>query len=332
MTLFGKERVCIAGFCESSRDRVPYDDDRYEIWGLNRGYMFMKRAERWWDVHSPTIRGWQHRRPGNHADWLKSFKGPIYMHEVDPEIPNSVAYPLDEVQADVGINLFRLAKDGTRTDSRQKPYMDSSMAYELALAIHEGFKEIMMVGVDLNTAGEYVWQRSGVSYLMGLAQGRSIDVVLPDNCPLLQGNLYGRAYLTPGGEHMSIQQLETRLQALSEERKQKLGELHEWIGAVRESEFLNKQMVPGIDHERLAKRVAQERQQVEKTQAELRIVEGGIKETLYWIHQTPDGDPPSELANDLQVELHGHRNGHSLAEGDLDAFSALDQPEPVLVN
>ena len=332
MTLYGKERVAIVGFCDTSRDRAPYDDASYEIWGLNRGYIFMPRADRWFDLHSPTIRGWSHRRTDKHMAWLKQFPGPIYLHETDDELPNSLAFPIDEVQRDLGSRFVRLAADGSRTDSCDKPYFDSSMAYQIGLAIHEGFKEILMVGVDLNTVGEYVWQRSGVSAMLGIAAGRGITVVLPDNCPLLQGNLYGRAYLTPGGEHMSAAQLETRLAALNDEYRQKMFEHAEWKGAVREATHLGEQMIPGLDHERHSKRVKELQNMEQRSLMDVKHTEGGLKETLYWIHQTPDGDPPSELANDLQVEINGHRFDQALSEGHLDAHAEMGEPEPVLVN
>lgn len=350
------DRVTILGFCESSRHLAPYDDPDVEIWNLNRAYIFAKRSDRYFDMHSPAIRNWHHRRSNDHAKWMQSFNGPIYMHEVDPDVPNSVRYPIEEVQEDIGKDLWRLigagqggpggassgggtvqmakhgprptANDLKREEATTKPYFDSSIAYEIALAIHEGFKEIMVVGVDLNTQGEYVWQRSGVSYLLGLAQGRGITVVLPDNCPLLQGNCYGRAYLMPGGEHMSHAQLETRLEALMEELRIKTEAHAEWRGSARETEFLAGQMIPGIDQEKLNGRLKQIKAQVQNSGLDLKATEGSIKETLYWIHQTPDGDSPSQLAHDLDQRVNGYHSlqGEQLSEGDLSTFAELNEP------
>lgn len=358
----GRDKIVIAGFCETSRHLVPYHDPGYMIAGLNRGYIFMPRADIWFDLHSPAIRSWHHRRAPDHTKFLAGFPGPVYLHEVDPEIPNSVRYPIEEVQEDIGKDLWRLIGAGPngsagassgggtvqlvshvrpnatqleRKEATTTPYFDSSIAYEIALAIHEGFKEIMVVGVDLNTQGEYVFQRSGVSYLLGLAQGRGITVVLPDNCPLLQGNCYGRAYLMPGGEHMSQQQLETRLEALMEEMRQASEAYAEWRGAARETEFLVTQMIPGLDQEKLSTRLKQIKGQVQNAAQQLKAIEGGVKETLYWIHQTPDGDPPSELARQADQRLNGYHtiDGEQLSEGDLSNHHAVaEMLEPALVN
>jgi hypothetical protein len=329
----GKRKVAIVGFCQTSRDRVPYDDPDYEVWGLNRGYIFMPRADRWFDLHSPVIRGAETRRPGRHMDWLARFPGPVYLHEADPQVPTSVAFPLAEVAADVGAGLWRLDEQGERADARAVPYFDSSIAYEIGLAIHEGFDEICMVGVDLNTQGEYVWQRSGVSYLLGVAMGRGIAVVLPDNCPILTGPLYGRGYLSSEGEHMSLAQLETRVKALNDERNHELKELSQLTGALRELQFVIDQMVPGLDHERMERRRHEMERAIAEASAKVERVTGAIKETLYWIHQTPGGQSPEEFARaQLDAGVHGyHRNGgEDLSEGDCSALAMLDAPAPEL--
>jgi hypothetical protein len=332
-----KDRICIVGFCQTSRDRTPYTDERYEVWGLNRGYIFMPAADRWFDLHSPLIRNWEHRRPKGHLQWLQHFPGPIYLHEADPEIPNSVAYPLEEIAEDLGGSLYRLDDKGGRVDSRKLPYLDSTVAYEIALAIHEGFREIMVTGVDLNTQGEYVWQRSGVSYLLGIAQGRGIDVVLPDNCPLLTGTLYGRGYMAEEGEHMSAAQLDARLMALEQERMAALKDVYQLQGAAKEDKLIAEQMVPGVDHEKLDQRRQKIDALLAENNARVMRAEGAIKETLHWVGTTPDGqDPRSAIeqldarkrAERLDLEVNGYRTlkGEEPSESDLSVHGQLAEP------
>src|SRR3990167_3371652 len=106
------KRVAIVGFCNDSRDMTPYEDRTIEIWGLNRGMIFMHRADRWFDMHSPSIHLDQNRRPGSHMEYLKGFPWPVYMHKAIPEVPNSVTYPIVEVAKDIGNSIWRIAKDG----------------------------------------------------------------------------------------------------------------------------------------------------------------------------------------------------------------------------
>jgi len=107
-------RIALVGFCQPHRELVPYDDKDLTVAGLNRGYVFMPRADLWFEMHGPQIYRWEARRPKEHIPWLKAFPGPVYMHVADPEIPNSLAYPLAEVAADVGVGAFRLMADGSK--------------------------------------------------------------------------------------------------------------------------------------------------------------------------------------------------------------------------
>lgn len=281
-------RVAIVGFCQSSRDWVPYSDEDLEVireqlpaelavatevWGLNRGYIFMQRADRWFEMHGEEIYSWDARRPGGHLAWLRNFKGPIYQHEQHPEIPNSKVFPLKEISEDLGLNVIRVGpmdaptgspstSSGDRTawsalppadrwaraDTQAWPYLTSSIAYEIALAIYEKFDEIALYGIDLNTAEEYAWQKPGVEYLLGIAAGRGIKVVIPTNCPLLNGTLYGRGHKSTKAQAHSYGQFEQRMTQLQNEQTQMGRQVNELRGALTEATYLRDQLIPGADH------------------------------------------------------------------------------------
>ena len=297
------KRVAIVGFCQSSRHWTPYHDEdlawlrstvdeitakeqleyHSEVWGLNRGYVFMERADRWFEMHGENIYSWNARRPGKHLEWLRAFQGPIYQHTKDPEIPNSVAFPLAEISANLGLNVVRIGpppksraagaattSGGTggapweeltpeerfaRADTQKWPYLTSTIAYEIALAIYEGFEEIALYGIDLNTAEEYAWQKPGVEYLLGIAAGRGIRVVLPTNCPLLNGELYGRGHLSDQPEGHSYAQYQQRLNQLQREQNALAQQLNELRGALEEASYLRDQLVPGANHKLQGMRV-----------------------------------------------------------------------------
>lgn len=317
----GTKRAAIIGFCNDSRDWMPYEDETLEAWGLNRGYLFQRRAERWFDMHSPAIRYAQSRRPGQHTEWLKTFPGAVWMHEADPDVPNSVTYPLAEVAQAVAGTIYRVNKEGEIKSAVNEPYLTSSIAQEIALAITEGYDEIHLYGIDLNTDSEYAWQKPGVEYMIGVAVGRGIKVVLPDNCPLMQGTIYGRGYLSPKGENMSLEQLETRMKALEKERNELTRQTAELSGAKRELEFIQQQMVPGLDHEALDQRRQQMIGAMTQLQQRLLQCHGAIKEMAYWIHQTPAGQEPAEAM--AQVSGNGHN-----PEGPLTALQNFHYEEP----
>lgn len=300
--LQGRTKCAIVGFCSPHREWAPYLDPEFSIVGLNRGYIFMPRADVWFDMHSPEIRAWAHRRPGKHSDFLRAFPGPIYLHEADPELPHSVTYPLQAVAEDLGEHVFRLFEDATVKDTRDEPYLDSSIAYELALAIHEGVKEIWLLGVDLNTQGEYVWQRSGVHYLLGVAAGRGIKVVIPEPCPLLRGTLYGRGFKKPEGERLTAPQMETRLHAVEQERDALNIEYHRMLGRQRELNFLVEQIVPGIDHLELVAAQSRMPGELQSITARLAETTAAAQEVLEVHRQAAIRDQAALLTESAEVE------------------------------
>lgn len=309
-----KTRLEICGFCQSSRDLAHYDDPSIAVWGLNRGYLFMPRADAWFEMHGPHIYGWEQRRPGDHLAWLKAFPGPVYMHRADPSIPNSVTYPLEAVAADIGPYVWRVGEKTPLHDTTTEPYLSSSIAMELALAIHlRQFEEIALYGIDLNTESEYIWQKPGVEFLCGVAVGRGIRIIVPDNCALLAGNIYGRGYLSPEGERMSYEQLESRVKGLQQQEKEVALELAQTMGALKELDFMQSQMVPGIDHERVEERKKRFAERIGALRGKQQQLVGAIKETAYWIHITPDGQKPAEAIAQLTDGL--RQSGIHLLDG-----------------
>lgn len=299
MPLEGKTKVAIVGFCETSRNWVNYQDPELEVWGLNRGYMFMLRADRWFELHGQHIWGWEMRRPGGHQHFLEKFPGPVYMHKKFDGLPNCVEYPLLAVANDLFPNMVRVSQKGEVVGMEKSPYLTSSIAMEIALAIHEGFKEIQLFGVDLNTDSEYAWQKPAVEALLGVAIGRGIRVVLPDNCPLYKGTIYGRGFMSDKGEVMSYEQLETRQKALRSEQEltgQNLMRCHGAIDAMKE---VIREMPPGLDAEKVEQRMRFLQQQVAELNARLERISGSIKETAYWMSMTMKGQDPAEAVAQL---------------------------------
>ena len=319
-----KTKVSIVGFCNTSRDWVPYGDPDMEVWGLNRGAIFMPRADRWFEMHGRNIYTHAQRRPGRHLAWLNQFQGPVYMHQVFEDVKNSVAFPLKEIAEYIGVNLWRTDGKGKEWDTKGEPYLSSSIAYEIGLAIWEGFKEIHLYGVDLNTESEYAWQKPGVEYLLGLAAGLGIKVVLPDNCPLAKGKLYGRGFMSQEPEHMSYEQLEVRMKALQEEQQMVSQEATALGGALRELAHISEQMIPGLDQEMLEDRKKQMQSRLGQLQARDLEIRGHVKESAYWIHQTMSGQEPKEAIDQLNKILEPGQ-----AEGPVDTLDVLTSVDPV---
>ncbi len=105
------------------------------------------------------------RRPKGYMERLRSVDVPLYgqMAYFEP----MVRYPFAAVEDSIG-----------------RSYFNSSIAYAMALAIHECADEIGIWGVDMDAGDEYFYQRPNMEWLIGLAEGRGIKVHIPESSPL----------------------------------------------------------------------------------------------------------------------------------------------------
>ncbi len=312
------DRLALVGFCSPHREWVPYEDQDLEVWGLNRGYIFQQRADKWWEMHGRSIWEWQQRRPGNHVLFLQGKRSPgqegnfpldmpILMHDAIPAMfPTSVTYPLLEVAEDIGSNNFRFAPDnadpkkfGENRSQTAVPYLGSTIAQQIALAIHMGYKEISLYGIDLNTSSEYAWQKPGVEHMLGLAAGRGIKIAIPDMCPLLKSGIYGTGYKRPEGEAVTPEQWQERINAIMDDRERLSHQLYMAQGAQGAIEWVLQQMLPGLDHELTDKRHNDIKRAIANLDAQLQQCGGALNETLHWAHITPEGQPADVAIREL---------------------------------
>lgn len=172
------DTLCLVGFAKTSREMAPYGDPTVDIWGINEAYKqdwFKTTPTGWLQLHPR----WDFMRKNNrndpdHWDWLRQKHDfPIWMVAEFRDIPSSVRYPIEEA--------YELAHG----------YLTSSFSYMLALGILMGYPRIELYGFEMAVDSDYVYQKAGGEYLIGMAQGKGIEVVLPENCSMLRGNLYG---------------------------------------------------------------------------------------------------------------------------------------------
>ena len=106
-------------------------------------------------MHAPNIYKGHNTKDATHWEWLQKKHGkPIYMQEVDPLIPDSVRYPLDEAKALCGVDMF-----------------PTTFAYMAALAVMHGYEQVRVYGVELSSS-EYAYQANGYLFWFGFLLGR----------------------------------------------------------------------------------------------------------------------------------------------------------------
>lgn len=150
-------KVAVVGFAPS-RDLAPWSEPDWEVWGLAWDPECFRMA-RVFEMHDRSL------LDESHIKRLQDLPS-LYLQHAMPELPCGVVYPFDEVAKTTGA------------------YWVSSLAYAVALAIHEGAEEIGVWGVDMKEG--YGYQKPNMEYLLGVARGRGIKVTLPPGCPLLQ--------------------------------------------------------------------------------------------------------------------------------------------------
>lgn len=81
--------------------------------------------------------------------------------DYDGDIINQTNYPLEEI----------ISKFNSR-------FFTNSISYMIAYAIYKEYKKISLYGVDMDSAGEYEFERPSVTYWIGFARGLSLEVLI----------------------------------------------------------------------------------------------------------------------------------------------------------
>lgn len=177
-------KVAIIGKAGTS-GLAPWRDTSWEVWGMP--WISCPRVTRLFDVH--TEERWAECKTQKDADWIDHYRAncsdvPVYCDKSRFHVfEKPVAYPFEEIIASLPI-----------------PYLENTIAYQLALAIYEGVDEIGLWGIHMMGSGEYIEERPSVTYLIGLAQGKGIKVTIAPGSPLFMScNIAGR-YGLPGGK------------------------------------------------------------------------------------------------------------------------------------
>lgn len=187
----GKKTVVIAGGAWSTGPWAPFGET--EVWGMNnhhgKPWYKVDGITRWFDIHQ---KDYIRESAYNHWDWLQEeHPFPIYMQQKLDDVPNSVPYPLREIQNELIGNFIR-------GEEKMEKLFSSTMCYQIAQALHEGIERIEIFGVELLGKGEYEHQREAMAFWLGKADGMGVDIWLPEQCSLLVQPLYSYEEIRKG--------------------------------------------------------------------------------------------------------------------------------------
>lgn len=180
------DKIAVLGSAPSSTLLAPFDDPSWAIWCTSPSVFATcgaKRTDVWFELHRwlPTQPAKSHA-PGTRPwfspefhQFLKEYKGTVFMTEQQTDIPGCVQYPYKEIIDKYG------------------PYhLGSSIALMLALAVEQRPKAIGLFGIDMSAGEEWGYQRPSCQHWLGLAKAMGIDIVLPPESDLMRhSTIYG---------------------------------------------------------------------------------------------------------------------------------------------
>ncbi len=233
-----RTKVAIVGFA-SHWVKTPFADSDFEIWCLNEFYdvaaeqlkqPLADQRVRWFEIHqrleayegNPFV----HSRNGpNHAERLAGLNCPVYMGQHWDDIPQSIAYPREEITARYG------------------RYFTNSISWMIALALDMGFQEIHVYGVDMAQDGEYHHQRPSCEYFVGLARGMGKVFFMPPESDLCQtAFLYGFEAEQAAGFRLKMKSRLSELEGRLNHNRQQIAQAevasNQLLGAIEDCKYV----------------------------------------------------------------------------------------------
>lgn len=211
----GFKGIALLGTAGTSMEMAPFKDPAWAIWGCSPGtypICAKNRSDVFFEVHrwlptAPGLVGAPGTKPWfspEFHEFLRNHKGPVFMAEAQPLIPNSVRIPFEALTAKYG------------------PYFwTSSISYMIAMAIDELAPRaqageqvaIGMWGVDMSAGEEWNYQRPGCQHFLGLAMSVGINVLLPRESDLMRPpTMYGIGELNPRHIRLTARRAEAEAQ------------------------------------------------------------------------------------------------------------------------
>ena len=252
-----KKVCCIVGLAPSTRLGFLHEPPGTEIWTVNNAYKCFTQEElakftAWFQVHPKEE--WE----ANNLKELESYRSflnglsiPVYMDDVHSDYPKSVRYPLEDVVKSIGYDYFT-----------------SSIAYMIALAIHQRFDELHVYGVEMIFGTEYVHERPCVEFLLGVAHANGIVITMPEASTLLRGPMYGRQVNVPSS------MIKNTMDVWAKRRENRRAKWNETVGMIS---ALTKLHEARPEDELVAKMLADADKECLVNRAEYNAFSGGVQ-------------------------------------------------------
>ena len=168
------ETVAIVAMGRSNMDYVTAMMDKHRVGPIADEVWVVNKA---WDVFRhdkcfmmDDVQFHMARRYPYFGEILKRSKTPIITSTPYPEWPATVAYPLEEVVADIG-----------------ETYLTNTVPYMLAYAIHIGVKQVLLFGADYWYPQNQAEERGKdcLEFWIGIAKMRGVQIAYANTSTLM---------------------------------------------------------------------------------------------------------------------------------------------------
>lgn len=177
------DTITLVGRAPSTRHLIEQLGEDDIIYTIGACWDIVPHIDAAIEIHPHWLLKHKNYSPPMYA-WMQEPRDyPLYMQKAHAELPGSVAFPFDEV-----MDLAPVMRES----GKRNKFLTSSFDYLMGLAILQKPRRIRILGFDMASNTEYRYQRPGSAFWCGIAAGRGIEVLLPDETPILAADmLYG---------------------------------------------------------------------------------------------------------------------------------------------
>lgn len=169
--------VAIVGGAEATAINAPFHNPEWEIWGLAWHTAALQRTSLLFDIHDPGFKAeapyrlhYNSHKNQKYIDKVNASGVPIMC---DPQalasFTNGIPYPLEAV----------------RRHFPKRDVLECTISYMVALAIMQGANRIGLWGCHFTGKDEYQYQLPSLTWLLGYAEARGVEIVIGPGGPLL---------------------------------------------------------------------------------------------------------------------------------------------------
>lgn len=162
---------------------APWENSaEWMIWSLNDAYAhFATRLSALFEMHPPSHYNDHAQYVPDHEKRMSELTCDVWLAFPNPKIPNGKLYPLKEI-----------VKYGRDYFCSTLPYMIGMAIAQIKTYPDAFLPKLGVWGCDMQLTSEYAKERACTEWWLARAEGYGIEVVVPDDSPLLKsGYRYG---------------------------------------------------------------------------------------------------------------------------------------------